>query len=99
MAEKKVKAEVKQGKGEVKIKNLDGSETLEESIVSEVAYTDPTCNVGFRASATRNQGNYNSIKVEVSLFMPCYPQELDDTFTFIKEWVDGKMAEALSDDL
>lgn len=54
-------------------------------------YTEPVCNVGISAGFTRNAGNYNSIKMSVSLFMPCYPQEIEDVFGIIKGVVDEKL--------
>lgn len=91
----KKKQEMKQGIAKVTTKDTNGAEETKEEVVSEVVYDQPTCNVGFRAGVTRNMGNYNSLRVEVSLFMPCYPQEIEDTFAFTKEWVDNKMNETI----
>lgn len=51
----------------------------------------PTCNVGVDASFTKNLGNYESLRIGVSLHLPCYHQEIDEVFDFGKEWVNAKM--------
>lgn len=91
----KKKLEKKQTVSKVATTDTNGATEEKEEVVAENVYDQPTCNVGFTAGATRNMGNYNSIKVSVSLFMPCYPAEVDEVFEFAKEWVDKKMQETL----
>lgn len=90
-------AEVKQAVATTTVQHKDKSVTEVKEIVGEAAYTQPTCNVGFSLSATRNLGNYNSVKAEVRLNMPCYPNEIDEVFTFAKDWVDGKLEQVMGD--
>ena len=91
MAPKKTKKELKQTTSKVSTTDTNGTETETEEVMAETVYDQPTCNVGFTAGCTRNMGNYNNVKVSVSLFMPCYPAEVEETFEFVNDWVDGKM--------
>jgi hypothetical protein len=51
----------------------------------------PTCNVGVDASFTKNLGNYESMRIGVSLHIPCGHGEIDEVFEFGKEWVNARM--------
>lgn len=67
-------------------------ETHEEFNLKEGdAYEGPTCSVGFKVGYTKNLGNYESMRIDVSVNMPCYPSEMQDVFAFCKQWVDDKM--------
>lgn len=79
--------------GTVSIKNPDGSETVTEIPLKEVVISKPMINVGMSAAMTFNLGNYQSAKLSVSLHVPCGAEELEDTYGFIKDWVNGKMLE------
>lgn len=50
-------------------------------------------NVGLALGLTKNLGNYESLKVTVSLFLPCapVPEEIEETYAEIKGWVDAKI--------
>lgn len=54
--------------------------------------TSGLAEVGFEASSTINQGNFNSVRVGVSLRMPCHPEDIDLTFDKAKEWVDERVS-------
>lgn len=71
------------------------SETKEEGVLVESE--EPLATVGFKAGRTMNLGNYNSIKVEVSLFMPCKVLEVGETFEIVTAWVDEKISEICKD--
>lgn len=90
--------EVDTVKGIVTIKHADGSETIEELPVKEVLVTKKLLNVGMSAAMTFNLGNYESAKVNVSLHVPCESEELEDTYEFISNWVNGKMTK-ISDEI
>ncbi|NOQ30171.1 MAG: hypothetical protein GQ570_03515 [Helicobacteraceae bacterium] len=90
------KSEIKQGKASIDTTMKTGSEVVSESSTEEAVgdpkgYSEPTCNVGVSVGVTRNMGNYNSVKVQVSLNMPCYIEEIDPVYEFTKEWVDNKV--------
>lgn len=73
------------------------TQEAQEPVGGPVAYEQPTCNVGARMGMTKNLGNFESLRVEVSLFMPCYPHELDDVYKFTKEWVDSRIEEIMTE--
>ncbi len=54
-------------------------------------------NVGLSAAFTKNLGNYESIKMQVSLHMPCDPEKIEETFVEVKEWVDAKMSSLMEE--
>ena len=67
--------------------------------MGEVLSTEAMANVGVAVGMTKNLGNYESVKVQISLHMPCAPDSevIDQTFAFIEEWVDKKMEAALAE--
>ena len=69
------------------------AETHEDVELGEIVYTQPTCNVGFAMGFTKNLGNYESMRVDVSLHIPCYPDEIGEIFEKAKQWVDDKLTE------
>lgn len=83
----------KAGKATVTKKNTKtGTEEFSQEQVGEPKVLEgPTCNVGVDAAMTINLGDYNSVRIGVSLHLPCYHQEIDEVFEFSKQWVDEKM--------
>ena len=57
----------------------------------EAQALEPWCDVQVDASYTKNLGNYQSAKIGVSLKMPCQQIDLDDAFTFTRDWVNTKL--------
>lgn len=49
-------------------------------------------NVGVQAQRTINLGDYNSVKVGVSIHMPCDPEDVDGCYDECLAWVDTRMA-------
>ena len=68
-------------------------EPVEEpaSMQTGVAGLDPFCEILVEASFPKNLGNYQSAKIGVSLKMPCQQIDLDDAFTFTRDWVNTKL--------
>jgi len=69
----------------------DGAEIMKHEKLFDVMSPKPMSNVGCQASQTVNMGNFNSLKIGVSVNVPCDISELDATFDFAKNWVDSKM--------
>lgn len=72
----------------------DGTETDDQIPVGEVkVFKEPHATVGLSMAVTRNLGNYESVKMSVSLFMPCENNEaaMQDTFDEVKGWVDTRV--------
>lgn len=72
----------------------DGTISDHHENVGEVKmFTSPAANVGLTMAVTRNLGNFESVKMSVSLFMPCdaTPAALQHTFDEVKDWVDTRV--------
>jgi len=86
-----------QGKQAVATSSVQKPGVAEESKVEAVGevlkFESPPCNVGFSLGMTLNLGNYESVKVSVSLNVPCQHAEIDEIFEFAKGWVDDKLTE------
>lgn len=75
---------------------IGGAVVSEKEETHPVGTTDTTedmANIGVTMSHTMGLPNYSSVKVQVSLHMPCAPNmgDIDRTFHEIKQWVDGRM--------
>jgi hypothetical protein len=54
--------------------------------------------VGVKLGMTKNLGNYESFRADVSLYMPVQEGEsLDKVFTQVKDWVDKKMEQVIGE--
>lgn len=69
------------------------SENAKSEIVGHATGTPPLCNVGVEASSTINMGDFNSIRVGVSLHIPCEFNDIDKTYELAQSWVNAKMEE------
>lgn len=65
--------------------------------VGEVVSERPMANVGVSLAHTKNLGNYESVKVQVSLHIPCEDNEIDKSFEYVKDWVDTKIANVVTE--
>lgn len=82
----------KKGVANVTKENPDG--TIEEERVEVTEgkdYPEPTCNVGYSGGFTKNIGNYNSYKINVSIHIPCEHQEIEEVYEFAQGWVDERV--------
>lgn len=59
--------------------------------IPDQEFTQPVANVGFQCSMTKNLGDFESIKVGISVHIPCYTHELDPTFGHAKSFVEDKL--------
>jgi hypothetical protein len=59
----------------------------------------PVAEVGCDLGYTMNLGNYQSLKIGVSLRLPVNvtPDALDKGYEFVKNWVDGKLTAAINE--
>ena len=89
--------EKKDAKAKTTIQFPDKSTAESEQVVESAVFAEAPCNVGVQASMTLNLGNYNSVKIGVSLHMPCLEKDLDTTFEKAQKWVDTKMAKVQGD--
>jgi hypothetical protein len=98
MAVNVVKKEKVKGKIETLDKDGEVIDT-EEVEVDEVIVDKPMANVGVKLGTTKNLGNYESLRVDVSLFYPCDPnkKDMDKAFKKAFKWVDKKLSGIMED--
>lgn len=51
--------------------------------------------VRINAGMTKNMGNYESLRIDVSLTVPCYVEEIDKTFVMAADKASALLAEEL----
>lgn len=70
-------------------------ETQEQEVVGEEKMEGPCATVTVGMGITKNLGNYESIKFNVSIAIPCAVDvdEIEETYTSGREWIDGKINE------
>lgn len=88
----------KQIVGKVEKIGKDGEvEDTEEHVLGDMVVSDdkPMANVGVKIGKTSNLGNFESLRVDVSLFMPSETDKksLNRTFKKCLKWCDNKMDE------
>lgn len=79
------------GTTSVQDKQTNTEKVEQETIPGTVLETHPFAEVGVEASMTRNLGNYESLRLQCSVRLPCAPDEIDDTFENAQNWVNSKM--------
>jgi hypothetical protein len=99
MAIKVIKKE--QVVGKVDFADKDGTVIqTDEYPLGEIIVSDdePMANVGVKLGRTKNTGNFESLRVDVSLFMPSATDKksLNKTFKKCLKWADDKMDEVLN---
>lgn len=59
---------------------------VNEMVDSNTFHDEPAL-VGFGARRTMNLGEFNSLTIEVSIRVPCSPDNVDASYEFAKKWV------------
>jgi hypothetical protein len=82
----------------VRVDTISGEATEEDHVEERVSVrifaTDPAY-VGFNAGITKNMGKYESLRLDVRLSLPCYREEIDNTFPLVRDWVDERMGKEM----
>lgn len=73
-------------------KTVIGEEETKTGTLRVSKFISTPAVVSVKGGATVNLGNYESARIDVTLSVPCYPEEIDDVFLTVKEWVDLKLA-------
>lgn len=83
--------------GKVMTTDQNGKETETTEVLGEMIVDKPMANVGVKLGTTKNLGDYNSLRVDVTLYMPSETDKksLNKTFKKTKKWVDLKLAEIM----
>lgn len=78
---------------EIETQHADGATENETIHLPQVQVPVQHAEVGLSMGLTKNLGDYNSMKFSVTLKIPCAvdAQEIEDTYTTVKEWVDDKV--------
>lgn len=68
---------------------------VEDNRVIEIKnfQTDKVAYVEAAVGATINMGNYNGIRLDVSLKLPCYVEQIEDAYKFASKFVNDKILE------
>jgi hypothetical protein len=69
-----------------------GSEVVKTTVQPLREVPKVYANVGVTASRTINLGDFNNVKVGVSIHMPCDPKGVDACYEDCLAWVDKRMA-------
>jgi len=90
------------GKAQTSVEKKQAGKTMledhkEEEVGGKLLSVEPLDEVGIEASQTLNQGNYNSVRIGVSLKLHCARGDINKTFEFAKDWVDTKMGDLLKE--
>jgi hypothetical protein len=70
---------------------------VKEEQIEVMAFEGPTAMVRFSGGSTINMGNYESIRFEVGIEMPCYPEEVAEVFATVRATVEAKLKEEVED--
>jgi hypothetical protein len=78
-------------------KEADGDRTEYEEVVSVPLFNTEVARVMVLGGVTRNVGDFNFVKVEVSVDMPCYPEtsEMDRAYNLASDIVEEKIQREL----
>lgn len=70
-----------------------GAEAVAADTLRVPVFTGPVARIRVEGSTTQNLGNYNSVRVSVSLELPCYPElsEIQRGYTFAADTVDNML--------
>lgn len=76
-----------------------GADVVKTEVAKLVDVPEAYANVGVQAQRTINLGEYNSVKLGVSIHHPCAanPEAIQSCYEFCVGWVDEKMAALTKD--
>lgn len=55
------------------------------------------CSLHFGGGHTINLGNFESVKINVSITMPCKKEDLEEVYEFATNWVSEKISQAVAE--
>lgn len=67
-------------------------EAADEVIQVHVFQTQPAI-VKFGVGLTRNMGNYESARLDVSVSVPCYSEHIEAAYAEARRWAEAKLKE------
>jgi hypothetical protein len=72
-------------------KTVFGKEEVSSERIRIRPFISVPASITVKAGVTINLGNYESGRVDVMLTMPCYPEEIDQIYVDVKDWVDSRV--------
>ena len=92
----------KAGTATTTIQHKQGGKVIAEDetvtpVGEEKILVGTTCQVGVEASFTKNLGDYNSVKIGVTLSVPCPHSEVVVVFEYTKKWVNDRLEAMLAE--
>lgn len=89
---KETSEQILSGKETVTIVPFRGAATKvkEKTIEVHKFITDPA-HVRIAAGVTKSTGNYESMRIDVSVTLPCYKEQVDDTINHLSAYVAEKL--------
>lgn len=74
-------------------KKIEGDVTDYDEKIRVPAFHGPTALVTVKGGLTKNMGNFNSLRVDVSVSVPCYPEssEIERAYDFASKLVNDKI--------
>jgi hypothetical protein len=72
-------------------KTAFGKEEVSSERIRIRPFISVPASITVKAGVTINLGNYESGRVDVMLTMPCYPEEIDQIYIDVKDWVDSRV--------
>lgn len=73
------------------------SEEEEDATISVRKFLTHPAFVEVRAGVTKNCGNYESLRLDVSVRIPCYLEEITEVEEQATKWVDDRMSDKLDE--
>jgi hypothetical protein len=70
-----------------------GQEEVSQKRLRIRPFVSAHATVSVKAGFTKNLGNYESMRVDVMAVMPCYPEEVDEAYNQVKDWVDARIGD------
>lgn len=96
MTDKPLEIETRDAIAEVR-KTIFGKEEVSNERIRIRPFISQPASISVKAGLTINLGNYESGRVDVMLTMPCYPEEVDETYEVVKQWVDARIDKTARD--
>ena len=74
----------------VKTGKTEKNEVLEEKMMVHEFASSPA-EVGFSLGMTMNIGDFESVRLDISVKMPCYVEEVDDAYVYVQKWAEDRL--------
>jgi len=69
----------------------EAASTEEEDIIAVHRFHTAPAEVEVSVGLTINTGNYNTARIQVSVRIPCYKEEIDEAYVFAQKWVEERV--------